>query len=63
MIVRYLQKQIEDHLNKGKVIILTGARQVGKTTLTKEILKRYDKNRTIVYNGDNLEAQKLSKDG
>ena len=61
MITRYLQKQIESYLNKGKVIILTGARQVGKTTLTKEILKRYDKSRTIIYNGDNLEAQKLSR--
>ena len=61
MISRHLQQQIENHLGKGKVIILTGARQVGKTTLTKEVLKRYDKAKTVIYNGDNLEAQKLSR--
>ena len=61
MITRHLQKQVEARLNKGKVIILVGARQVGKTTLTKELLKHYDSRRTVIYNGDNLEAQKLSK--
>ena len=61
MITRHLQQQIEARLNKGKVIILIGARQVGKTTLTKELLKKFDKNKTIIYNGDNLEAQKLSR--
>ena len=60
MIVRYLQKQIEERLNKGKVIILVGARQVGKTTLTQELLKHYNPAKTVIYNGDNLEAQKLS---
>ena len=61
MIKRQLQTKIESHLNRGKVIILTGARQVGKTTLTKELLKHYEPSATIIYNGDNLEAQKLSK--
>ena len=61
MIRRYLQQQIESYLNKGKVIILIGARQVGKTTLTKELLKLYDPKKTVIYNGDNLEAQKLSR--
>ena len=61
MIKRSLQKGIENHLNKGKVIVLIGARQVGKTTLTNELLKHYDQAKTVVYNGDNLEAQKLSK--
>lgn len=61
MIRRHLQQQIESRLNKGKVIILIGARQVGKTTLTKELLRHYDSDKTVVYNGDNLEAQKLSK--
>lgn len=61
MIERYLKQRIELQLNRGKVIILVGARQVGKTTLTKELLKHYEANRTVIYNGDNLEAQKLSK--
>jgi len=41
MIKRLLQKQIEDLLFKGKIIIVYGPRQVGKTTLAKEILKKY----------------------
>ena len=61
MIKRSIQKRIENHLNKGKVIVLIGARQVGKTTLTNELLRHYDQAKTTVYNGDNLEAQKLSK--
>ncbi|MDD3918558.1 MAG: ATP-binding protein [Candidatus Pacebacteria bacterium] len=42
IIKRKLQKHIEEKLFKGKVIILLGARQVGKTTLVKEILKDKD---------------------
>jgi predicted AAA+ superfamily ATPase len=38
---RQIQQQIEDNLFKNKVIILYGARQVGKTTLVKEIQKKY----------------------
>ena len=37
MIHRKLKQVIEKYLFKGKAIILTGARQVGKTTLIKEI--------------------------
>ncbi|MDD3052397.1 MAG: ATP-binding protein [Candidatus Cloacimonetes bacterium] len=39
MFERTLKKKIEDRLHKGKAIIVLGARQVGKTTLIKEILK------------------------
>ncbi len=38
MYTRILKKQIQNDLFKGKVLILYGARQVGKTTLIKEIL-------------------------
>ncbi len=41
MIKRTIQKTIEDSLFKGKIIVLYGARQVGKTTLVKEIQKKY----------------------
>lgn len=47
MFKRSVQENIEQWLFKGKVIVLYGARQVGKTTLSKEILKKYadaDKN-------------------
>ena len=41
MIQRILKKRIEDCFFKGKAVILYGARQVGKTTLIREIQKRY----------------------
>lgn len=37
-IQRHLKSRIEGWLFKGKIIVLYGARQVGKTTLSKEIL-------------------------
>ena len=39
MISRILEKTIQAKLGKGKAIILTGPRQVGKTTLIKELFK------------------------
>jgi predicted AAA+ superfamily ATPase len=39
MIQRKLQNVIEKYLFKGKAIIITGARQVGKTTLVQELAK------------------------
>ena len=38
MIIRTLQKPIEKALFKGKVIVIYGARRVGKTTLVKQII-------------------------
>jgi len=40
MIVRNLQRHIESKFFKQKAIIVTGARQVGKTTLLKQIVKK-----------------------
>jgi uncharacterized protein len=40
-IQRKLQKIVENDLGKGKVIIIYGPRQVGKTTLVREVLKNY----------------------
>lgn len=45
MIKREIQQSIEDRLFKGKLIIIYGARQVGKTTLIKEIGKKYSDER------------------
>ena len=36
---RILKEQLTYWLNKGKVLVLTGARQVGKTTLIKDLFK------------------------
>jgi predicted AAA+ superfamily ATPase len=44
MINRILKNKIEKELFKGKIIIVYGARQVGKTTLVKDILKDYNGN-------------------
>ncbi|MBI5222599.1 MAG: ATP-binding protein [Candidatus Magasanikbacteria bacterium] len=41
LIKRNLQPILEKWLFKGKILIIYGARQVGKTTLAKEILKEY----------------------
>jgi len=48
MIKREIKKVIEDWLFKGKVIILYGPRQVGKTTLVKEFIKTYGDERSYV---------------
>jgi len=36
---RKIQKNVEKSLFRGKVVVIYGARQVGKTTLVKEIQK------------------------
>lgn len=39
MVARTIQREIEQNLFKQKIILLIGPRQVGKTTLLKEVLK------------------------
>ncbi|RKY35435.1 MAG: ATPase [Candidatus Omnitrophota bacterium] len=41
---RLLQKKVENTFLKGKIVIIYGARQVGKTSLCKEILRKYPQN-------------------
>ncbi len=41
IINRTIQKSVESSLFKGKIVIIYGARQVGKTTLMKAILEKY----------------------
>lgn len=57
MIERLLYKTIENKLFAGKVIILTGARQVGKTTFLKQLLRQ--KEGVLWLNGDELQVQNL----
>ena len=42
MIERTIKNKISDRLFKGKTIILIGPRQVGKTTLIREVLDGRD---------------------
>lgn len=57
MINRILEKQIRERLFSGKVIIVTGPRQVGKTTLIKKILDAM--NDVLLLDGDDPTIQKL----
>jgi len=43
---RTIQKDVEKWLKNGKIAIIYGARQVGKTTLAKQIAKKYKKRQT-----------------
>lgn len=57
MIERSLYKLLGNKLFKGKIVILVGARQVGKTTLLRQIVK--DRNDCLWLNGDELQTQNL----
>jgi predicted AAA+ superfamily ATPase len=46
---RDVQGLIEKWLFKGKVIIIYGARQVGKTTISRQILDKFGQNRKVEY--------------
>lgn len=56
MIERYIENLIEKNLNRGKTIILTGARRVGKTHVCKSIVEKYD---GVYYNCDLQEIKDL----
>jgi len=57
MIQRQLYSLLQDKLHKGKAIILIGARQTGKTTLLKELIK--NKEQTLWLNADDMEIRNL----
>ncbi len=57
MITRLLEKTIQNKIGKGKVIIILGARQTGKTTLLKEILSTKTK-QPLFLNADKPLVQK-----
>jgi uncharacterized protein len=55
LIKRYLLERIIKDLENRKILIIYGARQVGKTTLVKEVLSRYQN--SLYLNGDFMEDQ------
>src|SRR5690606_41606445 len=57
MINRILREKIKSKLFKGKAIILTGARQIGKTTLLKSIFGNEED--VLWLNGDEIDIQEL----
>ena len=60
MIKRKLQDIINKKLNTGKAIVILGARQVGKTTLVKNIFTNNDD--LLWLNGDEIDVQNLFRD-
>lgn len=56
-IKRYLKDILAEKLFKNKAIILIGARQIGKTTLLKELLSSYEK--TLFLDGDDRVTREL----
>ena len=61
MIKREIQDSIEERLFKGKLIIIYGARQVGKTTLIKEIGNKYPDDK-LYLNCDEPDIRELLTD-
>ena len=61
IIKRALQDTLAAHLFKGKIIIVLGARQVGKTTLIENLLSDLD-DPVIELNGDEADVRELLTD-
>lgn len=57
-ISRVIEPGIENLLFSGKVILITGPRRVGKTTMIKEILKRQEK-KSLYLNGEDISTSEL----
>lgn len=60
MITRHLEESIRQRLSKKKAIIIMGARQVGKTTLLRQIFEKKDN--VLWLNGDETDIQALFKE-
>jgi len=58
MITRVQSAKVESSLFKGKAIIVSGARQVGKTTMLEQILQNYQ-DKLLVLDGDDITIQEL----
>jgi uncharacterized protein len=58
-IKRTIFKNIQEKLFQGKVIFLLGARQVGKTTLAKEVLKTFPKEKVLKLDGDYMDDREM----
>lgn len=61
MITRYIQKDVEKALFQGKIVVIYGARQVGKTTLVKAILEK-NKNDSLYLNCDEPDVRGVLTD-
>lgn len=61
-IPRLLQKEIERRMRAQKVMLLFGARRVGKTVLLRQIAENYGGGRTLMFNGESMDTVRLLED-
>jgi len=61
MIKRHLEAIVQHYLFKGKAVIIYGARQVGKTTLVEDLVKKLNM-KTLLLNGDDADVRDLFTD-
>lgn len=59
MFQRLIQESIDKSLFKGKIIIILGARQTGKTTILKEYIKKYSDTPNVYFNCDEPDIRDL----
>ncbi len=57
MIPRELTSILSGHLHKGKALVIIGARQTGKTTLLRELVR--DHEHTLWLNADDMDKRNL----
>jgi len=50
---RIIEKSLKNSFFKGKIAIITGARQTGKTTLVMKLINKADSAQAKLFNGDN----------
>ena len=56
---RIIEKSLKNSFFKGKIIIITGARQTGKTTLSMKIMDKFPPKQVKMFNGDNPADREL----
>lgn len=59
MVKRKLTEIIKKYMFKNKIIIIYGARQVGKTTLVNNLLKQFNNFKTTYFNGDEPDIRSI----
>jgi len=57
LIERTIRPEVEKALFKGKVVVIYGPRQVGKTTLVKLILEKHKQIKTAYFNCDEADVR------
>lgn len=61
VLIRHYDNQLEKLLERGKVLVIYGPRQVGKTTLINQFLKQsgFEKNKIYQSSGENMELKRI----